>query len=136
MIVGLRPNSRALNVGAGKRICFSVSIRPFIAIMIAFAMLFAPFAMPTGAMAMAPAGEHSQTIASEHCGDHSTDSEDSKGSKATGKSCCVAMCTAVAVAPASAVEPQVFARLADRPALTQFTPGYLAELATPPPRGA
>lgn len=133
MSTGSRSSRRTLNVGAGKRIWLDVSIRPFIAMMIAIAMLFAPFAMPTGAMAMAPAGEHSQMVASEHCGDHSSDGKDSK---ANGKSCCVAMCTAVAVAPASAVEPQVFARIVDRPSLTQFTHGYLAELATPPPRRA
>lgn len=110
-----------------------VSVRPFLAILIAFAMLFAPFAMPTGAMAMemTPADQHSQMVASEHCGDHSSDDNDST---AIGKSCCVAMCAAVAVAPASPVEPQVFARVIDRPAIIQFTRGYLAELATPPPR--
>ena len=72
-----------------------VSLRPIFAIMIAFAMLFAPFAMPTGAMAMAPADEHAQVMASEHCGDHSSDDQDSK---AAGKSCCAAMCAAVAIA--------------------------------------
>jgi hypothetical protein len=101
--------------------------------MIAFAMLFAPFAMPTGAMAMAPADEHSQMMASEHCGDHSSDDQDSQ---ATQKSCCVAMCAAVAVAPVSPIEPQVFTRVVDRPSLIQFIHGYLAELATPPPRRA
>ena len=110
-----------------------VSLRPIFTILIAFAMLFAPFAMPTRAMAMAPADEHSQMMASEHCGDQSSDDMDSN---ATKTSCCVAMCAAVAVVPLSAIEPQVFARIADRPSPIQFIPGYFAELATPPPRRA
>ena len=123
-----------LKVRAVARICPGVSLRPIFAILIAIAMLFAPFAMPTGAMAMAPADEHSQMMmASDHCGDTSSDANDSN---AIGKSCCIAMCAAVAVAPVSALEPQTFARIVDRPSVSQFTHGYLAELATPPPRRA
>lgn len=110
-----------------------VSLRSIFAILIALAMLFAPVAMPMGAMAMAPANEHSQMMASEHCRDQTSSDRDIKES---GKSCCVAMCAAVAVAPASSLEPQVFARAVDRPSLIQFIHGYLAELATPPPRRA
>lgn len=108
-----------------------VSLRPIFAFLIALAMLFAPIAMPTGAMAMTPANEHSQMMASEHCGDQSSDDQDSK---ATGKTCCAAMCAAVAIASGSPVEPAVFARAVERPALEQFRYGILAKLPTPPPR--
>lgn len=120
-----------LNVRIVTRIWPDVSLRPIFAMMIAFAMLFAPVAMPTGAMAMTPAGDHSQVMASEHCGDRSSDDKDSK---ATGKSCCAAMCAAVAIAPGSPVEPAIFARAVERPALEQFRHGILAKLPTPPPR--
>ena len=116
------------------RICPLVSLRPLFAILIAFAMLFAPLAMQSGsAMAMAPLDHLTQTMDKGHCSDQPTGGKDSK---MPGKSCCVAMCTAVAVAPVSPVEPLTFQRVADRPSLDQFHHGYLAKLATPPPRRA
>ena len=114
----------------------SVSLRPLFAILIAVGMLFAPLAMQSGsamAMAMAPADHQSQMMNQGHCSDQPSSG---KGSKVPGKSCCIAMCTAVAVAPVSTVEPLAFERIGDRPALDQFHRSYLAELATPPPRRA
>lgn len=112
----------------------AVSFRPLFAMMIAFAMLFAPFAMRSGsAMAMAPTDHQAQMMERGHCGDQPVKDQ---GGKSGNKSCCIAMCTAIAVAPASAVEPRVFANVAERPALTPFHQGFLAELPTPPPRGA
>ena len=112
----------------------SVSIRRFLAIMIAFAMLFAPLATQSGsAMAMGPTDHQSQMMNQGHCSDQPTGGKDSK---VPGKSCCVAMCTAVAVEPASPIEPMAFERVADRPSLDQFHHSYLAKLATPPPRRA
>ena len=111
-----------------------VSPRPLFAILIAFAMLFAPLAMETGsAMAMAPADHQSQMMEKGHCGDQPAKGEDGK---TMNKSCCVAMCTAVAVTVVSPVEPLAFARIVDRPSLDQFHHSYLAKLATPPPRRA
>ena len=112
----------------------SVSLRPLFAILIAFAMLFAPLAMETGsAMAMAPADHQSQMMEKGHCGDQPAKGKDGK---TMDKSCCVAMCTAVAVTAVSPVEPLAFARIADLPSLDQFHHSYLAKLATPPPRRA
>lgn len=112
----------------------SVSLRPLFAILIAFAMLFAPLAMETGsAMAMAPADHQSQMMEKGHCGDQPAKGKDGK---TMDKSCCVAMCTAVAVTAVSPVEPLAFARIVDRPSLEQFHHSYLAKLATPPPRRA
>ena len=109
-----------------------VSLRPLFAILIAVAMLFAPFAMQSGAaMAMAPADHRGQMMEKGHCGE-----QPAKGDhgKSTEKSCCVAMCAAVAVTPASSVEPHIFSHLIERPALDQFQHSFLAELPTPPPR--
>jgi hypothetical protein len=116
------------------RISPHVSLRPLFAILIAVAMLFAPLAMQSGsAMAMAPADHHSQMMEKGHCGE-----QPAKGDhgKSTEKSCCVAMCTAVAVAPVSPAEPFAFPQSVERPALAQSSHSFLAELPTPPPRRA
>ncbi len=111
-----------------------MSIRPLFAILLGLAMLFAPLAMQTGsAMAMAPSDHHAQMMEKGHCGDQPPKGKDSKTS---GKSCCVAMCSAVAVTPASKIEPHAFAQVIDQPALDEFHHSYLAKLPTPPPRHA
>ena len=126
--------SHRLNFGRLTHMWQGVSLRPFFAILIAIAMLFAPLAMQTGsAMAMAPTDHQSQMMNKGHCSDQSASGKDSK---MAGKSCCAAMCTAVAVSPVSPVEPLAFERVADRPSLVQFRHSYLAKLATPPPRRA
>ncbi|WP_309601298.1 hypothetical protein [Sphingomonas sp.] len=111
-----------------------VSLRHLSAILIAFAMLFAPLAMETGsAMAMAPADHQSQMMVQGHCGDQPAQDQDGKK---MGKSCCVAMCTAVALTAAAPVDQLAFAKIVDRPSLEPFHHSYLAQLATPPPRRA
>ena len=123
-----------LNIRSARRIFRGMSLRPFFAILIAFAMLFAPLAMQTGsAMAMAPADHQSQMMDQGHCSDQPAEGTDGK---TMAKSCCVAMCTAVAVAAPSLVEPLAFGRVLDRPSLDRFHHSYLAKLATPPPRRA
>lgn len=111
-----------------------VNSKSVFAILIAFAMLFAPFAMQSGsAMAAMPSDHTSQVMGKGHCSEQpSTDKSD----KAHTKSCCVAMCAAVAVAPASPAKPLAFARAIDRPGREQSPHSYLAKLATPPPRAA
>jgi hypothetical protein len=115
-----------------RRIWPRVSPRPLFAMLIAFAMLFAPLALQSGAaMAMAPAEHHAQMMESGHCGEQPAKSKDGK---AMDKSCCAAMCAAVAVAPAVMLEPHAHIRNTDRPSLTPFHHSFLAELPTPPPR--
>ena len=135
MIGAARLNAfSGLKIGAFAHILHGVSLRPLFAILIAFAMLFAPFAMQTGsAMAMTPANHQSQMMEKGHCGDQPAKGKDGK---AMDKSCCVAMCAAVAVTAVSPVEPLAFGRIVDRPSLAQFHHSYLAKLATPPPRRA
>ena len=131
--------ARHLRIGALKtpriaRIWLGVSLRPLFATLIAAAMLFAPLAMQAGsAMAMAPADHHAQMMDKGHCGDQPAEGEDGK---MMGKSCCVAMCTGVAVSAAVPMETLAFARIVDRPSLEVFHHSYLAKLATPPPRRA
>ena len=109
-----------------------VSLRPLFAMLVAFAMLFAPLALQSGAaMAMAPADHHAQSMKSGHCGEQPAKSH---GDKKVDKSCCAAMCTAIAVAPTPMSEPHAFASSTERPSLVQFDHSFLAELPTPPPR--
>jgi hypothetical protein len=109
-----------------------VALRPLFAMLIAFAMLFAPLALQSGAaMAMAPADHHSQMMKAGHCGEQPSKSHDGKS---MDKSCCAAMCAAVAVTPSPSVEPHIFSHMIERPAVDQFQHSFLAELPTPPPR--
>ncbi|MBA3677271.1 MAG: hypothetical protein H0W74_07690 [Sphingosinicella sp.] len=109
-----------------------MSLRPVFAILIAFAMLFAPFAMQTGgAMAAMPSGHHGAVMENGHCVGQPDDRMADKG---VDKSCCIAMCAAIAIAPVSPAQPLAFTISVGRSAPEQFRHGYFAELATPPPR--
>ncbi len=109
-------------------------MRALLQLLTLVALLFAPLAMQTGsAMAMAPADHQSQMMDQGHCSDQPAEGTDGK---TMAKSCCIAMCTAVAVAAPSLVKPLAFGRVVDRPSLDRFHHSYLAKLATPPPRRA
>ncbi|MDV3257073.1 MAG: hypothetical protein LOX97_04680 [Sphingomonas sp.] len=109
-----------------------MKLHPLFAILIAFAMLFAPLAAQSGAaMAMAPADHHAQMMEKGHCGEQPAKGHDGK---AMDKSCCVAMCAAVAVAPSVEAEPHALAPAVQHPAPDQLRLSFLAELPTPPPR--
>lgn len=111
-----------------------VSIRPLFGIFIAFAMLFAPVALQSGAaMAMAPTDHQAQMAGSGHCGEQPAKSHDGK---MVDKSCCAAMCVAAAVVPTVTLEPHAHARQIARTVSNQFHHSFLAELPTPPPRVA
>ena len=110
----------------------AMSLRPLFAILIAVGMFLAPLAIRSGvAMAMPLSGHHGQMAEDDHCGEQPAKN---KHEKSAEDACCVAMCTAVAPAPASELEPQLFAASRDRPALDRFGRSFLAELPTPPPR--
>lgn len=109
-----------------------VSVSKLFAMLIAVAMLFAPFAMQSGsAMAAMPSDHHAQVEGTTHCDGQSRPDQDSKSAE---KPCCVAMCVAVTVAPTASADPHRFSRTPERPALDQFERSFLAELPTPPPR--
>lgn len=112
-----------------------MSLRPLFATLIGFAMLLAPLGVISGsAMAMVPvANHHAQMMESGHCDEQPATGKDSKSD---GKSCCIAMCAAVAVEPGGPAEPQALLSSTERPSLAKFDHSFLAELPTPPPRPA
>lgn len=113
----------------------NVSRRALFAILIAFGMLFAPLVMQTGGvMAMTPGDHQSQMMEKGHCDDPSASS--GVAADEMGKSCCIAMCPALAVTAPAPVDPLAFARILDRPSLNYSHRDHVAKLATPPPRRA
>ena len=108
-----------------------VSPRKLFAIMIALAVLSAPAVT----YAAASTTHHNmQTMEMGHCqmlpskgGDHR---------KADGKSCCISMCVAVAIAPAAPSEALELEHAGTYFAAPQWWHGFLGEIATPPPRMA
>ena len=110
-----------------------MSLRSLFGLLIAIGMLFAPLGVSSGsATAMVPvADHHAQMMESGHCDEQPATG---KGNQSDTKSCCVAMCTAIAIEPVTASEPHALAPLPLRPSLAQFDPGFLAKLPTPPPR--
>ena len=111
-----------------------MSLRPLFAILVAIGMTLAPLGIRSGAaMAMMPSNHHDQMAMSEHCGEQPAKTKHEKSSESA---CCVAMCMAVAPAPAAKPEAHFLAASIDRPAPDKFGRSFLAELPTPPPRGA
>jgi hypothetical protein len=106
------------------------AIQKLFAIIVALAVLFAP----SVAYAAVPMTAHHEAQAMEmgHC--EMLPSKNSEHDKGDGKSCCISMCMAVAVAPSSPAE----AAEARNTAVYFITPqswhGFLGEIATPPPR--
>lgn len=108
------------------------AVRPIFAILVAIGMFLAPLAIRSGAaMAMPPSGHHEQMAMADHCGEQPAKNKHEKSGKSAD---CLAMCMAVALAPASDPEPQMLAASRDRPALDRFGRSFLAKLPTPPPR--
>jgi hypothetical protein len=109
-----------------------MSLRPLFAILVAIGMFIAPFGIRSGAaMAMAPSDHHEQMAMGEHCGEQPTKSKHEKSGESA---CCVAMCMAVAPAPAAKLEPHFLTASIDHPTPDQLGRSFLAELPTPPPR--
>ena len=123
---------RQLNIHRDRRISPVVSISRLFAILIAAAMLFAPFAMQSGsAMAAMPSDHHSQTMSKDHCEGQPTTEKDTKSAE---KDCCAAMCAASAL-PTQARPGEVkFSRLLAVPGTVTLYRGILSEISTPPPR--
>jgi hypothetical protein len=111
-----------------------VSIHRLFAMLVALSMLFAPAFTGAGEAFAATPGHHAQVMEEGHCQMPPANSDDHD--KAPIKSCCVAMCLALAITPdvsAAVVGPA--------PAAAYFAAsgswhGYLGEIATPPPRRA
>lgn len=107
--------------------------RRFIMLLTAFAMLFAPLAVGSGAaMAMGPGDHMAQMAQSPHCDDQ--DQTTGKHQGKAGMTCCVAMCAAVNVAPSAPVEPAKLESAELSAPKDQIRRSFLAALPTPPPR--
>lgn len=119
-------------MGNLKRIWRAVSMSKLFAILIAAAMLFAPFATQSGAAMAAMPSDNAQMMDQAHCeGQPATD----KDSKSGEKPCCAAMCTAaVAVGSIAAMQPQLYGSNAPGVTTYDFQFSYFGELPTPPPR--
>lgn len=121
-----------MNIHRMGSISLAVSISKLFAVLIAAAMLFAPFAVQSGAaMAAMPSDHHAQMVGEGHCGGMPATDGDSKPADIP---CCAAMCAAMAVAPVSPADPAEVSRSAERPSLKRSLHGFLAKLPTPPPR--
>jgi hypothetical protein len=108
-----------------------MSVRRLFALLAALSVLFSP-AVTAAAMAASP-HHQMQMMEAGHCQmpAHGSASHDKMG-----KSCCIAMCMAVAVEPtapaAASPLPQQIAQFA----APRTYVGVPAEIATPPPRGS
>lgn len=110
----------------------AVTIRTLFALFAALAVLIAPLSSPATAAVAASPEHHAQMAANGHC--ETTPADPGAPDEAPAKSCCVATCAAVAVAPSGStgeLEPRVAAAVF--PIATRHL-GYLGEIATPPPR--
>jgi hypothetical protein len=99
--------------------------------MIGLAMLLAP-ALTAGAAFAAAPDHHAQATDAGHCDPPPADDRD----QPISKSHCIAMCMAIAVAPASTLLAAPVWRSVTVPAMPGFPSGQLPEIATPPPRAA
>ena len=109
-----------------------MSFRTLLTLLTAISLLFAPTFAPVAAASVGPADHHEQMMTAGHCKsmpDSDMDQDDSK-------SCCVAMCVAIAVEPLAASDPQDLPRSAKAYSLASVFVGLPAEIATPPPRSA
>jgi len=104
--------------------------RSLFAFVIMIAMLFASAVAGTAAASAATMNHDMQTMQMGHCSSPPAKED----GKAPVKSCCIAMCMAVAVEPA--VPPQLgdIHHQATYFAVPTSWHGYLGEIATPPPR--
>ena len=110
-----------------------MTIQKLFAILVALAVVFAPAFTRAGEAFAAVPDHHTQLMEAEHCQDGAARSE-SEG-EAAAESCCVSMCTAVAVTFTSVTSARDV--IMHPPAIFRaptFVVGIPAEIATPPPR--
>lgn len=99
---------------------------------VALVVLFAPTAALSGEAFAAVPVDHSQMMQSGHCKMPATSSGKHDKGAATG--CCVAMCTALAIAPSVPLAEKTVKRALATFAVATFHVNSPIELATPPPK--
>lgn len=97
------------------------------AMTVALALALAPLAMPGQERTVLSASHHGQVSEAGHCDDQPQPDQ-------ADNDCCVAGCAAVAALPTPVSEPALLPASRERPAPDHFRRGYVAEIATPPPR--
>lgn len=107
-------------------------VRRLFALLFAVAMSLAPLGMPAMAEASTPASHHG-AMAKHGEGHCDQQPQPTRHHKASDKGCCVAMCVAV-VAPSAVAGLSQYHPARERPASDNDRRGFLAEIATPPPR--
>ena len=107
-----------------------LSIPKLFAIIVALAVLFAPGL--SGAAMAAPHGHDARMMEAGHC--QAPPSSSGRHDRMDGKSCCISMCMAVAVAPSTPCELAPPGRPTADFDLPKTYRGLHAEIATPPPR--
>ena len=113
-----------------------VNIRKFFAILIAMSVMFAP-TLARAAEANAPVPDHQmQMMEAGHCTSAPSSTNEKSGThdKSMAKSCCIAMCMALAVVPSAPGHSRVPTRIVMVFLAPSFRIGLPAEIATPPPR--
>lgn len=108
-------------------------IRKLFAIILALALLFAPSVVAAEHAAAMPLHDM-QMMQMGHC--EGMPSKPADHGKSDGKSCCISMCMAVAVAPSAPAEAAEARHAVTYFVVLQSWHGFLGEIATPPPRMA
>ena len=108
-----------------------MSLREIFAIFVALSVLFAP---GLASAAMASSHDDMQMVGAGHC--QSPPSSSGDHGKMGAKSCCIAMCMAVAVAPSARAEAPIVRQQVTQFAAPAVYDGTPDEIATPPPRRA
>jgi len=121
-----------LNALVDEPILELVSIRRFFAILVALAVLAAP-GVTSAALAAAPHHDMAM-MEGGHC--QTPPSQSDHHDKTAGKSCCIAMCMAVAITPATPLLEEHAQAAQNNFFVPTAHDGYLREIATPPPRSA
>lgn len=122
----------------------AVSIRKLLTLFVAIAVLFAPSMTRAGEALAAVPGHQMQMMDSGHCKslpsaddpDQANHQKSGSHDKAAGKTCCIAMCMAVALSPPASDQAEIVHTTRPAfPLLHQYH-GRITEIATPPPRRA
>ena len=122
----------------------AVSIRKLLTLFVAIVVLFAPSLTRAGEALAAVPGHQKQMMDSGHCKSLPSDNSDQSAKhrksgvpdEAMGKTCCMAMCMAVALSPPVSEHTEiVHSTRPVFPLLHQYH-GRITEIATPPPRRA
>ena len=113
-----------------------MSIQKLFASLIAVSVMLAPTLARAGEAYVAAPNHQMQMMEAGHCKSSPSGTQDNSGThdKSMAKSCCIAMCMALAVVPSAPAHSRMPARIVTIFLAPSFRIGLPAEIATPPPR--